>query len=201
MHWLALVVLCLYFVCACTTWHEDFSQGPGAKMPDITQPQYPTHVDIELQNTSIHTEYTINRRHWTGGSIWLPQPVALDFRISAPDAHIVSISPKLISLTDSEGNDLTDYYIDAFRITTKVPSDAYQASMCILSNVPVDSTVMVQGEVEMVYTGVTYVKTKEYGGTPKPHGPHIKARVPFSMKVNILTGEQTAFRFPLPERE
>ena len=198
---LALVALSSSLVCACTTWHEDFSLGPGEKMPDITQPQYPTHVDIELQNTSIHTEYTINRRHWTGGSIWLPQPEALDFRISAPDAHIISVSPKLISLTDSAGNDLADYFNDVFKITAKVPSGAYQASMCILCNVPVDSTVILQGEVEMVYTGVTYVKTEEYGFTPKPHGPHIKARVPFSMKVNILNGEQTAFRFPLPERE
>ncbi|MBR7109705.1 MAG: hypothetical protein IKC90_06670 [Akkermansia sp.] len=61
-------------------------------------------------------------------------------------------------------------------------------------------TVHVNGVAEIEYSGTTAVRNGEHSYVTKPIGPRQKASIPYSFKLNLLNGEQTAYRFPLPDR-
>lgn len=186
-------------LCACGAWHETFPEDTGVKMIAPTQPQTPTHVEIELQSVQIDTLRTrMNRRH-TGGCIIAAPPVCLDFKVNMPEGHVISATLPQVSITDDDGQVLYTPAPDGGLLINPLPRfDNENGVIRIWCGHYAGPTVHVNGVAEIEYSSTTAVRNSNHWYITKPIGPRQKASIPFSFKLNLLNGEQTAYRFPLP---
>lgn len=189
-------------LCACGAWHETFPENTGVKMITPTQPQPPSHIEIELQSVQIDTLRTRMNRTCTGGSIIAGPPVCLDFKVNMPEGHVFSATLPQISITDTDEQVLYPLTPNGGLLITPPPKfDNENGVIRIRCGHSAGATVHVNGVAEIEYSSTTAVRNSEHSYITKPIGPRQKASIPFSFKLNLLNGEQTAYRFPLPDRK
>lgn len=201
MNRLAIVALGFCILCACGAWHETFPEDTGVKMVTPSQPQTPTYIEIELQSVQIDTFRTRMNRHRTGGCIIAAPPVCLDFKVNMPEGHVFSATLPQISITDTDGQVLYPLTPNGGLLINPPPMfDNENGVIRIQCGHSAGVTVHVNGVAEIEYSSTTAVRNSNhwYITKPNPIGPRQKASIPFSFKLNLLNGEQTAYRFPLP---
>ena len=189
-------------LCACGSWHETFPKDTGVKMIAPTQPQTPTHIEIELQSVQIDAHRTRVKRHRTGGCIIAAPPVCLDFKVNMPEGHVFFAALPQISITDDDGKVLYPTVPNGGLLINPPPRfDNENGVIRIWCGHAAGTTVHVNGVAEIEYSSTTAVRNSNHWYITKPTGPRQKASIPFSFKLNLLNGEQTAYRFPLPDRK